>query len=149
MIPPIAALGVAVGLTVWVSSERDLSALEASLFQLIILAISLAVSYIFAHKAASGAAQDLIRPHARSAFRRVLRLYDGLFRLANTINERRQRERIVESDTPDSIQFVIELQIRTIVDALEDWRDIVPEDVEDIEKKLEQHTEELEDLRRR
>ncbi len=142
---------IAGALTVFVveaSSTRPLTALEASMFQILILAISLGASYVFAQKSASVAAQDLIRPHARSAFRRVVRVYVSLDQLARMIDSLRQRTSGAERQDLDLIQAVIEQQIPTIGDALEDWRDIVPKEVEEIERESEQRQRGLEDLRR-
>ena len=44
------------------------------------------------------------------------------------------------------IQAIVYEQLATQVDALEDWRDIVPEDVEEIESRFEAGRRELENL---
>ena len=150
-IATIIVFGIAGSLTVGVvlvTLSRPFTPFEASFLQILILAISLFGSYAFAKRSAGAAAQELFRPHARSAFRRVLRIYANLSRLAIIIEDRRQQTSISNAKDLDLIHAVIEQQIPTIGDAIEDWRDIVPEDVKDIEKRLEQHPGEAEDLRR-
>ena len=75
---------------------------------------------------------ELISPHARSAFRRVTALYNSLYRLSTRIER-------LNSDKPDNrldlIQALVDEQIATGQDAIEDWRDIVPEEVEEIERR--------------
>ena len=47
------------------------------------------------------------------------------------------------------IEAVVDQQIYTVADALEDWRELIPEEVADIERLLGEHeSDELEDLRR-
>ena len=66
-----------VGLAVF----RDLTTLESGLFQLLILTSGLLGSYIFGRNSARSGAIELIKPHARGAFRRVTALYNSLYRL--------------------------------------------------------------------
>ncbi len=144
----LVGFAIAAGLTVVVSFLRDLTDLESSLFQIIILVISLLLSYLFVQKSANDAAQERVSLHARSAFRRVVRLYVSLSRLATIIDQRRQTDASTDRQDLDLIHAVIEQHIPTIGDALEDWRDLVPENVEEIEREFEQRQRDLEDLRR-
>ena len=77
-----------------------------------------------------------------------MRLYVSLDQLASKIDSLRQRTSGAERQDLDLIQAVIEQQIPTIGDALEDWRDIVPKEVEEIERESEQRQRGLEDLSR-
>ena len=127
----LAAVAV-VGLTIF----RDLTTLEFGLFQLLILATGLLGSYIFGRNAARVGAMEVLKPHARAAFRRIMALYNSLYRLSNRIEE-------LSAENPDNrldlIQALVNEQITTGQDAMEDWRDIVPEDVEEIEKRGQGH----------
>ena len=67
---------------VFASSSRELSPLESSLFQAVILGGGLSGSFLFGRMSAMQAARDVIRPHARSAFRRVLSLHRSLYSLS-------------------------------------------------------------------
>ena len=83
----------------YVSSQDALSPLEAVLFQIVILATGVGASYLFSQRSARAEAEQLVKPHARSAFRRVMSLYSGLFYLKTVIDERPNSEdagRVVE-----------------------------------------------------
>ena len=125
----ILAAGTVVGLTAF----RTLTTFEVGLLQLLVLATGLLGSYIFGRKSALAAAREVIKPHARAAFRRVTALYNSLYRLSERIEELK-----TDQDDPrlDLIQALVNEQIATGQDAMEDWRDIVPEEVEQIERRL-------------
>ena len=78
------------------------------------------------------AAQETVRLHARPAFRTVLILYESLSRLSFEIHSSNE-------DNPDArlerAEAIVNEQIEIGRSALEDWRDIVPEDVEEIESR--------------
>lgn len=119
---------------IYASTVRPLSPLENTLFQLWILASGLAGSYIFGRQAARAAAEEMVKPAARSAFRRVLGLYGSLSRLAERLQE-------VEQDSSGSRQLdvvaaLVQEQLASVTDAMEDWRDLVPEDVAEVEERL-------------
>ena len=126
---------IAVGLSailVFVAQSRPLTPLEGILFQVVILAAGLAASYMVGKNAAKEAARGIIRPHARSAFRRVYNLYASLFRLSTRIE-------VLNDQNPDQrlelIRALVDEQFATGRDALEDWRDIIPEDVDEMERR--------------
>jgi hypothetical protein len=79
---------------------------------------------------------DLIKPHARSAFRRIFSLYHSLSRMAVSISKVKESEFSKENDVLRTIQAIVIEQIATADDALEDWRDIIPEDVKEVEKRM-------------
>ena len=117
-----------VGLTAF----RNLTTFEVGLLQLLILVTGLLGSYIFGRNSARVGAMEVIKPHARAAFRRVTALYNSLYRLSNRIEE-------LKAENPDNrldlVQALVNEQIATGQDAMEDWRDLVPEDVEEIERR--------------
>ncbi len=117
-----------VGLTAF----RELTTFEVGLLQLLILATGLLGSYIFGRNAARAGAVELVKPHARAAFRRVTALYESQHRLSNRIEELKREH---PDHRLDLIQALVNEQIATGRDALEDWRDIVPEEVEEIERR--------------
>ena len=124
------AFAIALSAMIVVSSLRELSQLEAVLFQVVTLVIGLLASYRFGRNAARDAAYDIIRPHARSALRRILSLRDSLFRLSERIEEYKVGG---EDDYRlNVIQAIIEEQIPNGRAAVEDWLDAAPEDVEEI-----------------
>ena len=81
--------------------------------------------------------REIIKPHARKAFRRLVSLYRSLSRAANAI------ESAQDSESPENhrltlakLNAIVTEQLDTADDALEDWNDIVPEDVEELKQKL-------------
>ena len=146
----VAACGALVILVVVVSSKRPLTPLESTLLQVVILATGVSATYLFSQRSAKEAAEQIVKPHARSAFRRVQNLYSGLFYLKGVINRHHEipTERSA-SQVVDVIEAIVDQQVNTVADAMEDWRDIVPEEVADLKRQLGQPDRvELEDLRR-
>ena len=131
---PLIGLGIlfvaALVAMIVVSSLRDLSQLEALLFQVVTLGTGLAGSYRFGRNAAKDAADDMIRPHARAATRRMLSLRDSLYGLSRRIEGYKIDQ--YSDNRMDVIQAIIDEQIPTGRSAVEDWRDIVPADVDEI-----------------
>lgn len=131
------SVGVAIAYIV-IASKRKLTPLEATMLQLFILSLGLTASFIFGKRSAKEAAKDLIKPHARSAFRRLIFLYQSLSRLATAIEQAKQEEisELNGNMVLEKLEAIVVEQIATADDALEDWRDIVPEDVEELMYKL-------------
>ena len=127
-----AAFVIFAGLYIGLSFRRSLSPVEIALFQILTWGTGLLGSYIFAKNSARASALDVVRPHARSAFRRVLALYNSLYRLSVKVEN-------LKKEGPDHrldlIQALVNEQISTGEDAMEDWRDIVPEEVEEVERR--------------
>ena len=114
---------------VFAASSRELSPLESSLFQAVILGGGLSGSFLFGRMSAMQAARDVIRPHARSAFRRVLSLHRSLYSLSvriETLQEEGDDRRL------EVVRAVVDEQIVAGGDAMEDWRDIIEDDVDEI-----------------
>ena len=129
------SIGISIILA-YTATQRTLSGLESALWQIFVFAGGLAGSFIFGRQSAREAAREMIKPHARSAFRRLLSLYQSLSRAATTI----ESAQISDSHENDQVALarleeIIAEQLSTADDALEDWRDIVPEDVGELEQK--------------
>lgn len=117
-----------------VSASRELSTLEGTLFQIMILAAGLSGSFVTGRRGASAAAREVVKPAARSAFRRVLWLYGSMTRLSEALGEPSQ-----DGAVPHRVllaRAILQEQMNTVSDVMEDWRDLVPEDVNDIERQL-------------
>lgn len=123
-----------------ISAHRDLSSLETTLLQIIALGASLWGSYLIGQQFAKKSAREMVKPAARSAFRRVLGLYASLGRLAETINRFRSEDGGADSKL-DVLQALVVEQQASATDAMEDWRDLVPEDVADVERRLQERAE--------
>lgn len=117
---------------IFISVNRALTPLEGSLFQFVILGLSLAGSYYIGKLSSKKMAIEIIKPHARSSFRRLLSLYKSLSRVAILVQD---ADKTVETKLEKIDSIIIE-QIATADDALEDWKDIIPDEVEDILNKI-------------
>lgn len=122
---------------VYIIADTPLTDLENVLLQIIFLAIGCSVSFFVGKKSVEKAAKEIIKPHARSAFRRLIFLYLTLRRAAAAI------ESAQHSESQENYQVIlarleeiVTAQLLTADDALEDWNDIVPEDVEELKQKL-------------
>ena len=112
-----------------VSAERKLSTLELALWQVVSLLLGLSGSYWFGRNAAKDSARDVIRPHARSAVRSLLGLRDSLRALSHRIEDYQDEDADYRLEV---IQAIVEEQMPVSDSAIEDWRDITPEDVAEI-----------------
>ena len=128
---------VVMGFSVYVASKRELSDLENILLQSFALAFGLVGSYYFGKQSANDAAKEIIKPHARSAFRRLISLFESLSRVAIEIESSKNTDNPQsESVTLAKLEAIVIEQLATADDALEDWRDIVPDDVAELRDKL-------------
>ena len=128
----LVSLAVA-GYFVYMATNRTLTQLEGTLLQLFTLLAGLAGSFWFGRQSASKAAQEIIRPHARAAFRRLVSLYASLARMSATIHSAQRLESVEDYQIILArVDASVEEQLLMADDALEDWRDIVPEDVKEL-----------------
>lgn len=115
---------------------RELSPVETTLFHILTWGIGLCASYFFAISATQSSARAKYALHARASFRRVIGLYSRLFKLSERIEEMK----VQGSERPDSrldlLQALVSEQIATVQASVEDWRDIVPDEVEQVEKQI-------------
>lgn len=115
-----------------VASNRELSTLELVTFQVMTLFLSLLGSFVGGQQFADASSEQSLRRHAKSAFRRVLSLYRGLSRVAALVAESgADAQKVLPI-----VEAVVKEQIDTADDALEDWREIVPEDAEALERAI-------------
>jgi len=124
------------------TTTRPLNDFENILLQIIFLAIGSGISFFAGQKSAREAASEIIKPHARSAFRRLITLYNGLSRAANAIESSQSSK----SDEDYQVllarlEEIVTEQLTTADDALDDWNDIVPEDVAELKQKLRPSTQ--------
>ena len=143
----IALAVVVAAYTVWTSGERPLTQREQALFQVVIFIVGIFGTFLVGRESARNTARDVIRPSARSAFRRVLLLYKGLGRLRDSVDERREFLDSVSNAEEGTVTLPyvysqlsvlsaqIAEQIGTADNALDDWRDLVPAEVEAIERQ--------------
>ena len=132
----IGILGIA-GL-VFIAATRSMTTLENVFLQVLSLVIGIGVSLYISKQSAEKTAREIIKPHARSAFRRLVSLYESLSRASNEIQS------INNLESPEDykvlvakLDTIVTEQLSTADDALEDWNDIVPDDVEELRENLE------------
>ena len=109
--------------------SRQLTSVENVLFQILMLAAGISGSFIFGRNSSLRAAREVIRPHARSAFRRALSLYKSLYGLSIRIESLQEEGR---DPRLDLVRAIVDEQIVAGLDAMEDWRDIIEDDVDEI-----------------
>jgi hypothetical protein len=127
-----AALAV---LTVIIGVHTPSNTLATSLLQAATFIIGVLAAYIFAKASAAAAAIDLVRPYARSAFRRQRRLYEGLGRLIDEIDLQMSSDDANSHPGLRILRAMIIEQVGTSGDALDDWRDLVPDEVAQLERR--------------
>ena len=121
----------------YVATTRPLSDLESVFLQVFSASTGLIGTFMIGRQSARNAASEVIKPHARSAFRRLMSQFQSLHRMASLI------ESSQSSKTPDQYKEVLArlseiatTQISSADDALADWEDIVPEDVKELREGL-------------
>lgn len=120
-----------IGIFVYVSTYRNLTPLESIFLQVVILVCGLVGTFWI------GRILPANRSHARSAFRRLTSIYAGLSRGANIIEESKGFDTIENYRVAFArIEEVIRNQLTTADDALEDWVDILPKEVRDLQREF-------------
>ncbi len=132
------ALSVVVSVyTVVIATERPLTSLEGALLQAFALLSGLIGSFVVGRKSATEAAQQIMKPHARSAFRRLVSLYSSLQRVGIELaNAKNSEDHIAKEMALAKLDAIVVEQLATANDALEDWNDMVPEDVKELRQRL-------------
>lgn len=118
---------LAVGIAFWqfaVETSRPLTRPEAAFVEFVVVVGSLAGSWLIS--------RGTLRLHVRSAFRRLISLYAGLAQIVASAQEEDDKAALTE------IRAVANVHIQTAEDALEDWSDLVPEQVAELRQRLEQ-----------
>jgi hypothetical protein len=132
--------------TIWLTGQKDMTNRENGLLQFIFFAAGVALSFYFGRQSVVEAAQDVLRPHGRKAVRRIVNLAQGITSFATVIREQRSlladQARASSGQVPfeqveftfNTLDIVVAGQLRTAADAIEDWRDIVPDEVRALEE---------------
>ena len=119
-----------------IANERALTEIEGVLLQCVCLGLSIVGSFLFGKISAQQAAEKLVKPHAKSAFRRLISLYKSLSRVAFIITQSEDAKPTDQKIVLSQVAAIVQQQIDTADDALEDWRDLVPNEVDELKKKL-------------
>ena len=133
---------VILGFDVWVTGRKGATTLEIALCQFILFAIGLGVSFWFGSKSAAEGAKDVVRPHGRSAIRRlaslarftqrIRRIQEGQgSRLESTAADNNQMVGIETTRANiEIIDSLLEEQVLLVAEAIEDWRDVLPAELQ-------------------
>ena len=121
------------GFMVSIAAQRELKPLEALLFQFIILLVSLGGGLVGSYKFGQNAAAN--RQYARSALRSVMVLFRSLERLHQAIEQLKINDSTGERF--GSWQLHVETQMDIAYSVINDWRDLIPEEFEDVGENLE------------
>ena len=117
----------------YMTTTRQLTDLESVLLQFFFAAIGYLGTFLAGRESARNAAKDVLKPYARSAFRRLTSLYRSYQQMASIIEASRDSRTIAEHQLAMArLEGIVLGQIGTADAAMEDWRDIVPEDVEEL-----------------
>lgn len=138
-------------ITLLVGQQTSKPSLASITLQTLTLLSGSAGSYIFGRSSARDAAKEIVRPHARASFRRAASLYKALHRQRQTLSVVHKgltdEAKTIEGGTPVvdlsvarwaiiGVQNLVIEQIGTAADALEDWKDLVPEEVASFARQL-------------
>ena len=119
----------------YVANKRDYTPLESYFLQILIAFVGLAVSFYSGRQSVREAAREIVKSHARPAFRRLLSLRSGLLQLSLTIEatqDAKSREDYRENlSLLEGLVYMIHL---TVAEALTDWEEIVPEELEKLKR---------------
>ncbi len=138
----IFSIGVSI-IFILMASIREFSSLENTFFQIFITALAVGGSFLWGRKISQIYSNKTIKGYARPAFRRASFLFFSLIRLNNNIKEEIQTNK--NQNSLEKFQASVIEQIYISLDALEDWRDIIPEDVKEIEQSMEKRRKSLEE----
>lgn len=128
---------VVAAFSAYIATQRTLTSLEGALLQAFGLIAGLVGSFFFGRQSAKDAARAIIKPHARSAFRRLMSLYESLSRVGREIESSLRSGGGKNGEIAlVRLEAIVIEQLATADDALEDWNDIVPEDVAELREKL-------------
>lgn len=123
------------------SMKEPLTPIEAAYSHGLALLLGIAGSFWGGSLSTKNAAKEIVRPTARSGFRRVRSIYMGLSRIAQDVESLKlaDSENHTNLIAVGRIQSTVEAFLVTADDAMEEWRDIVPEDVKELYEDIEHH----------
>ena len=116
---------------------RAFTSLESFFWQLFGISLGFAGSAWGGRKSISGKNREINKPSARSAFRRLRSLYLSFSQVAHTLEAAQHSDTFEKyKDAFAEIRGIVFMQLAAADDAMEEWKDIVPEDVEELYQGL-------------
>lgn len=133
-------------LTIIITDKAEPSGLENGLLQFIFFAVGTCIAIFLGYISAKEQAKEIVRPHGRKAVRRIVTLGTQVRSLGSVLQVERERfshqaeaggklEAYEVEKTLEILASQLEGQLRTIEDSIEDWRDVVPEEVSALEER--------------
>ncbi|MBN8691324.1 MAG: hypothetical protein J0L72_11145 [Armatimonadetes bacterium] len=119
--------------------NRTLTATESALFQVFSLAFSTGTSWAFGMISSEKAAQILVKSHAIKAVRRIVDLGHRISRLSSQIESWQNQYDVTQKEAIICFDMVIQANQNYIMDVssiLEDWRDIVPDEIKRLDDAI-------------
>jgi hypothetical protein len=136
---PVAVLGACAAILITVALFENP---VAGLVEAVLLVLGLWGSYVLGQTSASGGD---VRPRVRGSYRRMATLYVQLYDLTQLIASERDGLRRAEEGVRDRavasltfIGFAVGQNLSVVSDAMEDWADVVPEEVTDLRQRADQ-----------
>ncbi len=129
---------------VLVATQRALSNLELVLLQAAATAVGVYASFASGRASVEATTNEFMRGRARTAIRRLILIYSGIGRIAGEIEHQRQMNHSgAETDGEsgaltaalDVIAARVSEQLATADNAIDEWRDLAPSDVEELEER--------------
>jgi hypothetical protein len=132
-------------LTVLVNGRKTVDPLASGLLQFFFVVVGVAASFAFGRISSELAAAELVKRDARKAVRRIVGLARTTQLMSSVINDRREFLERQAGSGAESIDVneelrtlavldhVILTQLAQAQDSIEDWRDVVPDEVAEVE----------------
>lgn len=131
----------------WVAAQRRFTPLESLFLQLLVMLVGIAATMFAGYRTLQPSDGGAMRRPVRSALRRVAALQSGYTRIGRFLAV--ERERLAEAADADGripaghVRLSLDLleaqlgeQSETLRDALDDWRDLAPAEVAEVEARL-------------
>ena len=142
---------VLAALTVYVGTRTPPNLLGASLLQAMTLAVGVVTPYVFAKYSDANASSEILKSHAKPAFRRTRNIYKGLGLLSSQIQlsfgrleqltQQANGQEYIEYEHVRSVMYSLEYALNALIetadDVLRDWHDLVPDEVDAIMREVE------------
>lgn len=130
--------------TIILTSREEVSQYEQGLLQFILFAAGALLTWIFGRNSVRAEAESLIQRDGKKAIRRIVNLAAGIQDFGGVLE--RQATGVIATANGDGMVTVTTVeasfqaladhipgQLRTLEDAIQDWRDIVPDEVAQLE----------------
>jgi NO-binding membrane sensor protein with MHYT domain len=135
------------GATIAITTRKGATHVENALWTFILFAAGVGVSFYVGRRSVRAAAQEVVRPQARGAARRIVSLGKGIRAFSEILRlSRESAEDLATTNNGvvpiehiqlayDTLDVHVEMQMNSVVDAIEDWREFEPAIINELEVK--------------